>query len=143
MDDQKQNNEGIEGGLGALLSNPEAISKMAGALSRLGILDDGADTPSDESQEVSVPDSEKPPDPLSSLLSNPEILSKIPSVLSVLGELSGNTVPSPSLPDTKHGGDRRITLLLALRPYLSPRRREIVDYLIRMNKLGELFKKLQ
>lgn len=143
MDDQKQNIEGTEGGLGALLSNPDALSKMAGALSRLGILDDTPESSIDEKPNVPASTPANTYDPLSSLLSNPEILSKLPTILSALGGLSGKGAPPSPQPEKKHDGDRRIALLLALRPYLSPRRREIIDYLIRMNKLGELFKKLQ
>lgn len=36
--------------------------------------------------------------------------------------------------------DRRIALLCALRPYLSPRRREVIDYILRMDKMGKLFR---
>ena len=142
MDEEKQNNAGNSSELGALLSDPEALSKMAGALSRLGILDDTVESSTDEKPSVPASTPANTPNPLSSLLSSPEILSKLPSILSALGGLSGKGAPPPSQPEKKHDSDRRIALLLALRPYLSPRRREIIDYLIKMNKLGELFKNL-
>lgn len=43
--------------------------------------------------------------------------------------------------DRKKGcHDRRIALLCALRPYLSPRRQEAIDYILRMDKMGKLFR---
>lgn len=36
--------------------------------------------------------------------------------------------------------ERRIALLNALRPYLSPRRREAIDYILRMDRMGKLFR---
>ena len=145
MDEEKQNDipEVSSGeGLLSLLSNPDAMNKMAGALSRLGILD-GEEQPEEKStDEGSVPTASDTRDPLSSLLSNPEILSKIPTILSALSASSGKGSATPPSHKDK-GKDRRIALLLALRPYLSPHRREIVDYLVKMNKLGEIFKSLK
>lgn len=152
MDEEKQNDvaEVSSGeGLLSLLSNPDAMNKMAGALSRLGILEGDSDTsaPAEQSAKKSADEESAQAvsdtgNPLSSLLSNPEILSKIPTILSALSASSGKGSASPS---SRERGckDRRITLLLALRPYLSPHRRDIVDYLVKMNKLGELFKSLK
>lgn len=36
--------------------------------------------------------------------------------------------------------ERRIALLCALRPYLNPRRQEAIDYILRMDKMGKLFR---
>jgi len=36
--------------------------------------------------------------------------------------------------------DKRTALLLALKPYMSPRRCEAIDYFIRINKLGDVIK---
>ena len=145
MDEEKKNDipEVSSGeGLLSLLSSPDAMSKMAGALSRLGILDGEEQSEEKSADEGSVPTASDTRDPLSSLLSNPEILSKIPTILSALGASSDKGSATPPSHKDK-GKDRRIALLLALRPYLSPHRREIVDYLVKMNKLGELFKGLK
>jgi hypothetical protein len=39
--------------------------------------------------------------------------------------------------------DHRYALLCALRPYLSEERREVIDYLLRFGKIGELLKKIK
>jgi hypothetical protein len=44
-------------------------------------------------------------------------------------------------PDGKSGG-RRETLLLALKPYLSPERCEMIEYLIRIGRIGDLLRSL-
>ncbi len=41
------------------------------------------------------------------------------------------------------GCSPREALLLALKPYLSPERCEMVDYLIRMGRLGDMIRALQ
>ena len=38
--------------------------------------------------------------------------------------------------------DEQITLLLAIRPYLSEHRKELIDTFIKMNRLGSIFKNL-
>lgn len=53
--------------------------------------------------------------------------------------------PSAVAASASHRGgggahDRRIALLCALRPYLSPRRQEAIDYILRMDKMGKLFR---
>lgn len=41
------------------------------------------------------------------------------------------------------GGDRCIALLSALKPYMSPRRCEAIDYLIRMNRMGDIIRRIR
>ena len=36
--------------------------------------------------------------------------------------------------------DRRLALLKALRPYMSPRRQEAIDYMLRMDRFGNMFR---
>ena len=67
-----------------------------------------------------------------------DISEKLPDIVSVMkmfgtGQKGGKPI---------HRDDKRIKLLLALRPYLSDHRRDVVDYIIRMNNLGELFKNI-
>ncbi|HOA85289.1 MAG TPA: hypothetical protein PKN17_04595 [Bacillota bacterium] len=42
----------------------------------------------------------------------------------------------------KPGADKKIALMCALKPYLSGRRREMIDYLIKVNKLSDIFHSL-
>ena len=39
--------------------------------------------------------------------------------------------------------DQRTALLIALKPYLSAERREIVDYIIKFSKMGDMIKKIK
>ena len=61
-------------------------------------------------------------------------------------EEAGREESSPSLLASAphHGGggahERRIALLCALRPYLNPRRQEAIDYILRMDRMGKLFR---
>ena len=50
-----------------------------------------------------------------------------------------------SLPSTSDSSDsdNRTALLIALKPYLSPERGEIIDYIIKFSKLGDMLKKLK
>lgn len=97
------------------------------------------------------------------LKSNPEIVSSVASALGINASSAdqtsqGEEKPSSGLPDVistiapllsqssekGHGGnDHRIALLCALRPYLSPERQEIIDYIMKFSKIGDLLKKLQ
>lgn len=53
--------------------------------------------------------------------------------------------PPVTLADDGHRGHsvRRETLLLALKPYLSPTRCEAVDYFIRLARVGDAIRSLQ
>lgn len=94
---------------------------------------------------------------LSSLLSNKEFMSKLPDMLSMLKPLGGASQPAKSGGDAAptmalvpgggghhhgHNIGRRNALMIALKPYLSPRRREAIEYIIRMDKLGDIFRTL-
>jgi hypothetical protein len=49
-----------------------------------------------------------------------------------------------SLPESNSAvNDNRIALLVALKPYLSRERGEIIDYIIKFSKLGDMLKKLK
>ena len=106
-------------------------------------------------------------DPLAGIgavLQDPQMMAKLPEVMAMLrpmmGQLTGGaspdhaatavdvpavTKPAEEKSVSHHGGgsgcrERRIALLCALRPYLSPRRREAIDYILRMDKMGKLFR---
>lgn len=102
-------------------------------------------------------------DIFSSVLSNPELIAKLPSIISsikpMLEMLSMGNSPSPSAlsADTvgasttvtkkeRHssdvGSDRRTALLCAMKPYLSEDRRNAVDYIVKLSRLGEILKTL-
>ncbi len=88
---------------------------------------------------------------ISSLLANKELMSMLPDILSAFkpqnkspkpegGDLAAGVLISGGHHHHKHGIDKRNALILALKPYLNGRRREAIDYLIRLEKLGNIFK---
>ena len=84
-------------------------------------------------------------DGLAALLSNPEMMEKLPQLISVikpmLGTLSPTIPPTPShaaSPDAD-----RDRLLLALKPFLSQKRCEAIDNMLRIGKLGSVLQGLK
>jgi hypothetical protein len=116
----------------------------------------------------STPDSTRPSTPqndlFSSLLSSPELLAKLPTIIStvkpLLEMLSSSSTQSasahPAAPkvaqsgestlaarDMNHGGNaHRSALLCALKPYLSSDRRQAIDYILKLDRLGDVLKTL-
>lgn len=85
-----------------------------------------------ETSEASVSSS-----PISALAANPELLAKLPDLISVMKPLLGGSAP------TSGGMDKKLALLCALKPYLSPKRQETVDYITKMSKLGDTLKHIK
>ncbi len=129
---------------------------LSAVLERLGLANGGSAPQSSESSGAR----NTPPsgDILSSLLSNPELIAKLPTIISsvkpildILGKSSSgsDSVAAASLPvksssATKldYGSDSRSALLCAMKPYLSPDRRNAVDYIIKLSRLGDILKTL-
>lgn len=110
---------------------------------------------------------------LTSLLTDSDFMAKLPGVLSMLSSGGGGSAGSggkdgsnggsdgrdggksgkdgKSVPvgargghgGGRGGGDRCIALLSALKPYMSPRRCEAIDYLIRMNRMGDIIRRIR
>ncbi len=92
-----------------------------------------------------------PPEAISSAISklteNPDLLTSVASAFGAEAP-SGNAL-SALLPML--GGsvkktpeeERRDALLCALKPYLSTRRCEAIDYMLKFGKFGDIFKKLK
>lgn len=123
-------------------------------------------------ESASAPENPRPSLPqndlFSSLLSSPELLSKLPTIISTVKPLlemlsvssgqgaSGHqSIPTAAKPDTlaehlpvaakskDHGGNaHRSALLCALKPYLSSDRRQAIDYIIKLDRLGDVLKTL-
>ena len=75
--------------------------------------------------------------PLGSIAANPELLSKLPELISLIGPLLG--APAKRSSET----DKKLALLCALKPYLSPKRCETVDYITKISKLGDTIKHIK
>ncbi len=101
-------------------------------------------------------------DIFSSLLSNPDLLTKLPSIISAAKPIiemmsqpkqqaSSETAtvsvgsalkPSQPSPHASHLTDNRTALLCAMKPYLSDDRRRVVDYIVKLGRLGDILKTL-
>ena len=131
---------------------------MAEAAKKLGIVSDGAEKKDEDPGKSEESDAGKEKkesaaafgglgdlaSPLSAIASNPEIMSKLPALMSAFGAMGGKGKDDRGRDkDGKEKDDKRIKLLLALRPYLSEHRREVIDYLIKMNTLGDALKNIK
>ncbi|MBP3667451.1 MAG: hypothetical protein J6K29_10445 [Clostridia bacterium] len=78
--------------------------------------------------------------PLSTLLSNPALLAALPTLMEnltpLLGGLSGGIGGTPNA-SRPHYADRHTALLCALKPYLSPHRRETAETVIRLCRVWD------
>ena len=102
-------------------------------------------------------------DILTSLLSNPELLSKLPTIIASIkpviellgksGNVTGETVATSALPQKSeplaletskvtHSSDSRTALLCAMKPYLGEDRRQAIDYIVKLGRLGDILKTL-
>ena len=104
-------------------------------------------------------------DIFSAFLSNPELIAKLPTIISSIKpiiellssrqspEKSPNAAPvvareqslppnAPKSPPSKETADHRAALLCAMKPYLSRERCQAIDYMIKLNRLGDILKTL-
>ena len=129
--------------LGTLLSSPDTLSKMSNIISNLTSNANSNNSPPNENNSLDKEESESNSkdntqniENLSPTFQNSgteNILSKMPEILSKIT----STKAENSLA-TK----QQIALLLAIRPYLSDHRKELIDTFIKMNQLGSIFKSL-
>lgn len=102
--------------LGSLLQDPDALSRVSGIISQYT----GAENSSTE-QAQSTPEAE--PTQVAPKLPLPDLLSMLHA-----------SAPSQNKEQT--------ALLLAIKPYLSEHRRELIDGFIKMSRLTDILKKL-
>ena len=100
-------------------------------------------------------------DLLSSLLGNSDLILKLPSIISAAkpiielfsqSQKSGgeqvsksDVEASSSMPASAkqtHITDHRSALLCVMKPYLNEERRQIIDYIVRLSRLGDILKTL-
>ncbi len=122
-----------------LLQDKELLSRLSSIAAELK--NKAAEAPLAVSAEVTdtPPEGSSPPsaDPLASALSSPALMAKLPEVVAALSAAKGGEGAKKASPD------KRTALLLALRPYLSESRREAIDYITRIGKLGDMLKNLK
>lgn len=130
MDNQNKATE-EQNPLSALLSDPEVMATLSGiAMSLKEQMPKSDDPPHEQSTSAEPKDQPKPP-------FDPEIMKKLPEVMAVLSPmLQGNG-------SEKKSHDKKTALLNALRPYLSAGRCEAIDYITRLEKLGDAVKNIR
>ena len=129
--------------IGTLISNPDSLSKMSEILAKAtSSMQSGESPPSEEFSANSEADkttndnftqNSENSTPTFQNSDAGEIISKLPHILSKL-----SSVKAEDSIATK----QQIALLLAIRPYLSDHRKELIDTFIKMNYLGAIFKNL-
>jgi hypothetical protein len=123
----------------SLLSNPELLSKLPAIISAvkpiMEIMGSGALGSASASQEprtaAQTPHGSIPVG--GSALQAPSQSSE---------HRGGGTAPMTLASNSHHGGDRRAQLLCALKPYLCEDRRRAIDYVIKLDRLGDVLKSL-
>lgn len=109
--------------LGSILSNKELMDKISAIVGMSDEKDNASSSPA-------------------SILSDPDVMAKLPEVISVLRPMmSGNQKEEKK--EHARANDRRTALLCALKPYLSPKRCEAIDYITKISKLGDVMKNLK
>ena len=151
--------------LGALLSNPELLNTLSGILGKSASPQKGEGGKQQSSNDALA-------EGIGSVLSNPELMAKLPAVMEMLKPMLSATAPTPSeAPEAKaseapkgeekdgekalpagafsslgkQGSPRersRNDLLLALKPFLSTKRCEAVDMILRLSALGAVLNRL-
>ena len=127
----------------SLVSNPEIMSTMGNIISNLSANQNDVTPPlndnfqgnnenSNENNENNIVNNEEN-SPTFQNLDPSDILSKIPNILSNF---------SSTKAEDSIATKQQIALLLAIRPYISERRKELIDTFIKMSKLGAIFKNL-
>ncbi len=160
-EEQKQTNtsevSSASGVLEGLLSNPDLLRRIGGILNTVSApapSATGEGTPAEASvqpasagaagQTSAQESATWNGDGLASLLSNPAMLEQLPKMISVIKPLLAS-VPPPKPAPTANSSPQanRDNLLLALKPFLSSERREAVDSIIRLSRLGNVFQQLK
>ena len=141
----------LSAALSTLLSDPELMSRISGivngtssAPSQPESTPDTPPPPTDAETAAQATDAVPPPGNtaggLGGLLSNPDVMAKLPAVMATIapmlgGEGKGSTKNHSSPPRSEN---KHTALLCALKPYLSPRRCQAIDYIIKLEKIGSL-----
>ncbi len=137
---QNPTGSGIEGTLGAILSDPALMERISGVIK-------GEATPNEADgaggeNRVGAPVAGA--DGISSVLSDPAMMQKLPQVMAMLAPLMNGSKTAQGSERAEGSGTgnvrdkkcQRDDLLLALKPFLSPARCEAIDMLLRISRLG-------
>jgi hypothetical protein len=129
--------------LAGMLSNPEALSKIGGILSKFTAGESGLNPPQNEQVGAESED----------VISTPSDYQADISTVSPTEQKAGEgggaldfskiaSIFGGGFDPKKSQNKEQIALLSAIRPYVSPRRRELIDTFIKFNYLGNFFNKI-
>lgn len=136
--DSNQTQNALPDLLGKLMSDPGLMQRMGEIVKTAS--DSHMQAGEDTSAKLGT--SAPPLDGLSALLSNPALLEKLPSMLATVGPLLAGASSPIERREEKSSASQRDALLLALKPFLSQGRREAVDSILRLARLGEVLQQL-
>ncbi len=124
----------LSGMLGKLLANPQIIQSVASALSgEGGEAAPKADTADSVREKEKAEESSPTPDVAAMAQKLPEIMNMLTPVLQQKGGArSGKDAPS----------DNRACLLNAMKPYMSQKRCEAIDYIIKFSQISDIIKNM-
>ena len=112
----------IAGAITKLKEHPEIITAVASALS-------GSTEVKSEVAGAAAPSSQFP-------------IEKLSEVMTTLAPMLSGASPAPKEISGSRE-DHRHALLCALRPYMRAERREVIDYLLKFERIGDLLKKIK
>lgn len=118
-----ENLNGLDGIISRLMSDPGIMETVRSAVSEMKLTGEGGDAP----KKTNTAPQQGAPD-----------MQSIAALASMLGGTGGGRGSKPP------GGDsnrkKRCDLLNALKPYLNPHRRETIDYMLGIERLGDVLK---
>ncbi len=124
-----------------LLSDPATVARLMRALSEIGGEgSSGGAEKSENSDDDSVGSDEKAIENTENAEKTAPPIMASAEMADTLGRLSNviSSITSPSGGGSGGGGGKHTALLLAIKPYLSQRRGELIDDIIRLSSLGDL-----
>lgn len=122
------------GVLSALLSNPDTMAKIGGVISKYTSSENRDNPPQNKDFETKFDD-------FSNNKGNDTPISDEESPTEENQENSEIApIPSSKKVESRANENDQIALLLAIRPYLSERRRDMIDTFVRLSKMGNIFK---
>ncbi len=82
-------------------------------------------------------------DGLGAVLSDPQLMAKLPQMMQMLAPMMASGSPQQKPPHARSTEECRNDLLLALKPFLSQERRNAVDTMLRISKLGTVLRQIK
>ena len=137
-----------------MLTDPAMLTRLMGII---GALQGGGATQPPSSVSTEAPSQKTaspappPADGLMTLLADPAFAERLPQIIAMLKPLLAAT-PTSAAPQSEAGiptsiahshTSERDNLLLSLKPFLSGERRDAIDSILRISKLGEVIRQIK